>query len=48
VPVTVEPGVSVTALALPAPVAGPTVGVLPRLSYRFQVDPAGPVAKKAA
>ena len=48
VPVTVEPGVGVTVLALPAPVAGPTVGVLPRLSYRFQVDPAGPVAETAA
>jgi hypothetical protein len=48
VPVLVVPGAEVTALSLPAPVAGPTVGVLPRLSYRFQVDPAGPVAQTAA
>lgn len=48
VPIMVEPGARVTALSLPAPVAGPTVGVLPRLSYRFQVDPAGPVAETAA
>lgn len=49
VPVLVDAaGAVVTALSLPAPVAGPAVGALPRLSYRFQVDPAGPVAQTAA
>lgn len=48
VPVVVVPGAGVTGLSLPAPVAGPAVGVSPRLSYRFQVDPAGPVAETAA
>lgn len=48
VPVIVGAGAAVTALSLPAPVSGPTVGALPRLGYRFQVNPGGPVAQTAA
>lgn len=47
-PVIVGAGGMVTALALPAPVSGPAVGAPPRLSYRFQVNPGGPVAQTAA
>lgn len=47
-PVIVGAGGIVTALALPAPVSGPAVGAPPRLNYRFQVNPGGPVAQTAA
>lgn len=48
VPVVVDVAAALTALSLPTPVSGPSIGAASRLSYRFQVDSSGPVAQTAA